>query len=127
MQDLKAQIAAHNSQRTPEDAAAWGELKRFVAANRAAARTEALKEKGLDAPMLSEAQLLAIAPDVDPREPEGAAALEAWRKENSHLFRPPEDPKRKALETALRADQRLAANPFFSVERAMRSYGRRAT
>jgi len=42
---------------------------------------------------LTDTQLLAITPDVDPHAPGGKAQLEEWREKNDGLFHKPEGPK----------------------------------
>lgn len=62
------------------------EVKRFMARERNDRRIETVKRLGLNVP-LSDEQILALVPDVDPREPDGIAKLDAWRSANATLFR----------------------------------------
>ena len=68
------------------DAAKMEQIDRFILRERNEARLSTLKRMGFDAP-LGDAQILALAPDVDPREPEGMAKLEEWRQQNQRMFR----------------------------------------
>lgn len=45
-----------------------------------------LRQRGADGSILTDANLMQLAPDVDPDTPEGAAAVEAWQQANPHLF-----------------------------------------
>lgn len=62
------------------------EVKRYMTRERNDRRVEVVKRMGLNVPLTDE-QILALAPDVDPREPEGVAKIEAWRAANAAMFR----------------------------------------
>lgn len=64
----------------------YDEVKRFMARERNDRRLETVRRMGLDVP-LADSQILALIPDVDPREPDGLAKLEEWRKANTGLFK----------------------------------------
>lgn len=97
------------------------QIRRFTAANRSEARMAELERMGLEPGKLSRAQLLAIAPDVDPRDAAGAAELARWKRDNSHLFKVEEDPKVVAARSTLTALEARAKNPMFSAAAAMKS------
>lgn len=61
------------------------EVKRFMTRERNDRRLDTVKRMGLNVP-LSDAQILALAPDVDPREPDGIAKIEQWRVANKVMF-----------------------------------------
>jgi hypothetical protein len=84
---------------TPDVSALLSEYAAHKARERNEVRLSALRAMGLAAP-LEDAQILALAPDVDPRAPEGAQAFESFRQANSRLFRPTTDP----VEVQLRAE-----------------------
>lgn len=67
----------------PED---LEEVRRFMARERNDRRLETVKRMGLAVP-LSDAQILTLAPDVDPREPDGLAKIEQWRTANAGMFK----------------------------------------
>lgn len=62
------------------------EVKRFMTRERNDRRVETVKRMGLNVPLTDE-QILALTPDVDPREPEGVTKIEEWRKANAGMFR----------------------------------------
>lgn len=62
------------------------EVKRFMTRERNDRRVETIRRMGLDAPLTDE-EVLKLTPDVDPREPDGLAKLEAWRAANATKFR----------------------------------------
>lgn len=55
-------------------------------------RVQALRSMGAVG-SLTDTQLLAITPDVDPHAPGGKAQLDEWREKNDGLFLKPEGPK----------------------------------
>lgn len=126
---VKAGLAAHQT----GEANAVAEMRRFTAAMRADARMGELEKMGIESPrdpatgqpMLTKAQMMALVPDVDPREPNGMAALAVWKSENKHLFRVPEDPSVTRCRTNLNElVARSGGSQLFSVEAAMRALGR---
>jgi hypothetical protein len=86
-----APTAPTSPPRLTADDALLAEFRQHKARERDAARIEMLRGYGLST-ALNEPQVLAIAPDVDPRDPDGRAAYDAWRADNPHLFRPPVNP-----------------------------------
>lgn len=60
-------------------------VERFMVREKNDRRLETVKRMGLNVP-LSDAQILALAPDVDPREPDGIAKIEQWRAANKGMF-----------------------------------------
>jgi hypothetical protein len=84
------------------DAAQFEEIKNFMQRDRHAARLDTLKRMGFDAP-LGDAQILALAPDVDPREPDGLAKFEAFRQANPRMFRPA-GPSQESITEAVRVE-----------------------
>jgi hypothetical protein len=84
------------------DAAQLEEIKHFMQRDRHAARLDVLKRMGFDAP-LGDSQILALAPDVDPREPDGLAKFEAFRQANPRMFRPA-GPSQESITEAVRVE-----------------------
>lgn len=62
------------------------EVKRFMTRERNDRRVEVVKRMGLNVPLTDE-QILALIPDVDPREPDGVAKLDEWRKAHAGMFK----------------------------------------
>lgn len=83
---LEAKLAAPPA--PPAPAPEVDELKRYIARERASAKIQAARQMGA-VDLLSDEQLLALMPDVDPREPDGRAKLEQWRAANARMFRAP--------------------------------------
>lgn len=77
---------------------------------------------------LDDSELLAILPKgVDPASKEGAERLEAFREKHMRDFRARAiSPERLAADarTRLEQNEKIKNNPFFNIERAMRSLGR---
>ena len=79
-------------------------LKAFNAsrsADRNTLRLEALRAAGVAPGALTDAQLIAITPDVDPRTPEGATALASFKQANPGLFAAAADAEFQALSDSL--------------------------
>lgn len=119
---LEAKIAALHAQLDARQAApttsalvvpapddpAYAEIKAHVARDRGQARLAALAEMGpCKFAALTQAQILAMAPDVDPRTPDGRDKLAAWHKQNANLFYqgPAPDPRVEAAREQARAAQ----------------------
>ncbi len=73
---------------------------------------------------------LPLAPDVDPRTPEGAKALETWAKENPEFLRPTNSAPNPLADLANSAKGRLAdvltgkvKNPLITAESLKKMYG----
>lgn len=99
---------------------------------------ERSKKDGLDARVahvramglaitLSDADVLKLSPEVDPKTPEGRAAIEAWRANNGGLFRS-RGPSPEAVQAAqqpridaLRARKTRLINPEAAFSRRVRS------
>lgn len=84
---LEARLAALEMKPAPAAVApeTLEEVKRFMTRERNDRRLDTVKRMGLNVP-LSDAQILALAPDVDPREPDGIAKIEQWRVANKVMF-----------------------------------------
>lgn len=137
---LEAKIAALHAQLDARQAAptssalavpapddpAYAEIKAHVARDRGQARLAALAELGpCKFAALTPAQILAMAPDVDPRTPDGRDKLAAWHKANANLFHqgPAPDPRVEAAREQARATQAAMdrtggrATPLFDSDR----------
>jgi len=62
------------------------EVKRFMTRERNDRIVSHVRRTGLNVPLTDE-QILALVPNVDPREPDGVAKIEAWRTANAGMFR----------------------------------------
>lgn len=87
---LEQRLAALESKSTvaPAPSPEADAMRAFLAREKNAARLATVKQMGYEAP-LSDAQILAIVPDVDPREPAGLAEFEKFRQANSKAFKSP--------------------------------------
>lgn len=114
---IKAQLSAPSSPAPELD-----EFKRYVARERQSARVSAVRRMGLDV-ALSDEQLLAIVPDVDPREPDGLAKLEAWRTANTRMFRASGPTPESVIEAVkvTTVDLQKKAGPMFQLDKAIAS------
>jgi hypothetical protein len=87
------------------------------------ARLAALRRMGLS-DSLSDANALALAPRVDPRDAAGLVALEQWRQSNSGLFRSQGPTQAQVLEKLTPAIDRLPKSALFSTDKLIgRLYG----
>jgi len=83
--ELKAQVAALSAPApAPAPTDKLDAVERFMVRERHASRLDALRRMGAEGPF-SDAQLLALSPDVDVKEADGLAKLEEWRKANLRL------------------------------------------
>jgi fructose-1,6-bisphosphatase/sedoheptulose 1,7-bisphosphatase-like protein len=64
----------------------FDQLERVMERDRKSALVATVRQMGFNA-ALSDAQILALVPDVDPREPGGVAKVEEFRQQNPSLFR----------------------------------------
>lgn len=90
--------------------------------DRDTARLDALRKMGLESP-LSDAQILALTPDVDPRDVGAIASLEAWRQANQRLFRVSAPTPESIVEAARvdMADLDQKTGGLFSSEKLIKS------
>lgn len=87
------------------------------------ARLAALRRMGL-IEGLSDANALALAPKVDPRDPAGLVALEQWRQGNASLFRSQGPTQAQVLEKLTPAIDKLPKSALFSTDKLLgRLYG----
>lgn len=93
----------------------FAEFQAHKTRERNASRVGTLRELGLNT-QLSEAQVLAIAPDIDPRDPDGRATFEAWAAGNPALFRAPSDPRAEVLRAEL---AHIPRTGLFNVDQAI--------
>lgn len=99
----------------PEVSALLAEYAASKAQERDQARLSAVRAMGFAGP-LSDAQILALAPPEDPRNPEGMAAFESFRQANAALFRPAADPTAVQLRAELEP-LRARGGALFQVDR----------
>ncbi len=104
------------------------ELKAHFEREKTRARLDAIAQIGDFEMPLSEAQILAIAPKVDPRDPDGMAALREWVAQNPGIVKAklPPDPvveELRAYGHALTARQPVKSP--FNIDAAIKStFGR---
>lgn len=101
----------------PEVSALLAEYAASKAQERDQARLSAVRAMGFAGP-LTEAQLLALAPPEDPRDPAGMAAFESFRQANAALFRPAADPTVVQLRAELEP-LRARAGALYQVDRVI--------
>jgi hypothetical protein len=68
---------------------------------------------------LSDANALALAPKVDPRDPAGLVELEKWRQANASLFRSAGPTQAQVLEKLQPAIERLPKSSLFSTDKLL--------
>ena len=122
--ELEAKVAALEAKLSAPAAPAApapeiDELKAYITRERQTERLSAVRRMGLDV-ALSDEQLLAIVPDVDPRDPAGLSKLEAWRNANARMFRasgPTPESVIEAVKTQT-ADLSKKAGSLFQLDKA---------
>lgn len=94
-------------------------ITRYMARERNDRRLDTVRRMGLDV-RLSDAQVLGMVPDVDPRDPDGLAKLEQWRGANSALFTS-QGKTQKSIVDALKTDLQPLGNGLFSTDKLIGS------
>lgn len=112
---LEAKVTTPASDPTRDATAAW------IAKQQRAERLTAIRQMGFNAP-LSDADILRIAPDVDPSTPEGSAALAAWKTERANLFAPAAQAQRDIVaDLGPKLGELQKKTGLFNVERGAKS------
>jgi hypothetical protein len=103
------------------DMSRFDQLERVMERDRKSALVATVRQMGFNA-ALSDVQILALVPDVDPREPGGVAKVEEFRQQNPSLFRS-SGPTHESMIEAMRVDVSTMAKggKLFNADALVRS------